>query len=272
MRRNEPLKLSASAVKAFLGCPYRYARDYLDRLPDDQREPVPSFAFGNAVHNALADFIRQGGWRALTVDDLVGLLVRHWECGAYPDSDIELDYFHQGREMVTRFYDHPYPASVAKELGVEQYVSWRAARKGLIAAGKLDRACLLPGNVLEIVDYKTGRWMPKEEDLRRDLQTVFYRTLAAERFGGYRTVAIKVTYFYLSVGEAVSVEFEQEDFLARWREIESIALEIRDRLELLRGGQTLVSAFPLNRSRGCARCPMHGHCDRLADSAQKEGT
>ena len=35
-----PLRLSASAVKAYEQCPYRYAKDYVDRLPQAEREPV----------------------------------------------------------------------------------------------------------------------------------------------------------------------------------------------------------------------------------------
>lgn len=186
MQGNEPLRLSASAVRAFLECPYRYARDYVDRLPDADREPVPSFAFGNAMHQALAEFIRQGGWGAVSLDDLIGLLMRHWEGGVYPDADTELYHFHRGREMLARFYKNPYPLAVEQELGVEQYVRWRAPRKGLLATGKLDRACIIPGNVLEIVDYKTGSWVPKDDDLKKDYQALFYRTLGADCYRGYR--------------------------------------------------------------------------------------
>lgn len=267
---NDPLRLSASAVRAFLECPYRFARDFVDRLPDTDREPVPSFAFGNAVHRALADFIRQGGWRAFSSDELIAMYMRHWEGGVYPDADTELYHFHRGREMLTRYYDNPYPGTVEKELGVEQYTSWRTARKGFLATGKLDRACLLPGNVLEIVDYKTGSWIPKEDDLKKEYQALFYRTLGADHYRAFRPAAIQVTYYFLSVGKAISVSFDQVEFLERWLEVEAVAQQIREALDRVREGQTLAQIFPLNRSNNCSRCPMRAHCDRLDEADQKE--
>lgn len=272
MQRNEPLRLSASATKAFLECPYRYAKDYVDRLPASEREPVASFSFGNALHQALADFVRQGAWKVLSLDDLIGLLMRHWEGGVYPDADTELYHFHRGKEMLARFYSQAYPTGVEKELGVEQYVTWQAPRKGLLATGKLDRACLLHGSILEIVDYKTGTWIPKEDDLKKDLQALFYRTLGAEHYRGLRPQRVRVSFYYLPAGEVVSVEFEQEDFMERWQEVESVGRMIRDALVQVREGQSMALAFPLNRSKNCSRCPMRGHCDRLEDKPQKEDT
>lgn len=263
MQDTEPLRLSASGLRAFGECNYRYARDYVDRLPDGEREPVAAFAFGEAIHKALAQFIRQGGWAKRSVDDLVGLLMRHWDDRAYSDPEESSREFLRGRELLEAFYEHPHPAGPARELGVEAFVSWSRPRNGVIAVGKIDRACLLEDGTLEIIDYKCGKRILTEADLAQEAQAIFYRTLAAEAFKRLAPADVQVTFLFLDGPVPVSVKFDRDQFAAKWRGVEEIAQAIRKSRALNSAGVPLDEAFPLNRGAHCRSCPMRRHCDSI---------
>lgn len=257
------IKITASALRAFAECNYKYAMDYVQRLPDAEREPVTQFAAGEAVHKALAHFIRLGGWTKQSQDDLVALLMRYWDSRPYSDEEASMVAFSHARELVEAFHATPYPPVVEREAGVEAYLRWRRPRHGILAAGRIDRACWLPGGQLEVVDYKTGRSRLSEEELAGDDQAVIYRTIAADNFRSPVPTGIRVTFLYLDGGVPVSVEYEREDLLAHWARIESVVADVRAHLERLKAGVALHEAFPLHPSERCSMCPMRRHCKSL---------
>lgn len=259
------IRLSPSAVRAFRGCPYRYARDYIRRLPDKDRVPMPSLGYGSAIHGALADFFRKGAWERQTKDSLVSALVRRWDGSMFPDKETELVRFHIARDMLERYFDDAYPEEVEQELGVERYVAWRAPFNGMIAAGRIDRAVLKPGRVVEVIDFKTNSWVPTHQEVKDDVQALFYRTLAADAYGPLEPEGIQVTFYNLIAGAAVTVELTREEFDRRWLPIELIADQVREGLEDFEEGKLpLDEAFPLRRGLACTRCPMQKHCDALS--------
>lgn len=263
-----PIRISASGIRAYQSCPYKYALDYVEKLPKEEREPIIAFAFGDAVHKAVAQFIRLGGWKAKSLDDLVALLMRHWDNSVYPDDQVAFEQFTRAREMLEVFYFNPYPSEVARELEVEAFVSWAGYRKGILATGRFDRTCLLPDGTLEVIDYKTGKCRQTAQELERDAQALFYRTLAADSYRGLAPSAIKVTFLFLDGFTPVSVEYCQADFLAHWSGIESVVSEIRRDRRHYERGLDLYEAFPPYRGNQCSSCAMRRHCERIAPLAE----
>lgn len=263
MKHPEPLRISASGLRAFGECNYRYARDYVERLPDEERVPIAVFAFGEAIHKALAQFIRQGGWSKRSVDDLIALLMRHWDDRAFTDMEESRREFLRGQEMLEAFFANPYPATLARELGVEAFVNWNQARNGVLAVGKLDRICLLEDGTVEVIDYKCGKRKLTENELSQDVQALFYRTLAAEAFKTLAPRDVRVTFLFLDGPAAVSLGFDHEHFKSRWRIVEATAHAIRMGRGLHQAGVPLEVAFPLNRGGHCRSCPMRRHCDTI---------
>lgn len=257
-----PLRLTASAIQAYVRCPYRFAREHVERLPEAQRAPVPALAFGNAIHRALAQFIRRGGWVTCTLDDVVGLLLRYWEPSAFADEAIANDEFMRAREMVEAAYCQPYPRAVAVELGVERFVAWPGYRRGILLSGRFDRVVRLPSGAVEVIDLKCSRPRGEPEDLERDVQAIVYRTLAASAFERGRPERVLITLLYLDGVVPHTIEFDHDDFAAAWARIEETANAIRrDRRYHVRG-LPLDEAFPRRRGDQCRGCPMRLHCER----------
>ena len=263
------IKLSPSAVRAFRNCPHRYALDYVQRLPDSARASVPMLAFGNAIHQALADFIREGGWERLSKDDLVSIFMRHWDGAPYADEDTEMSQFHHGKRLLEAFYDRPFPGNSPKERGIELRLSWRTARKNILATGKIDRLCETEDGRLLVIDYKVGRYHPQtEEDL--DIQATFYRSLIADTIARAIPRPIEVVFHFLGSHSTLTAEFTHEDFLRIWGSIEATADRIRASIASFHQGRPLWAAFPLQRGHQCVTCPMKLYCEQVRDLPEAE--
>lgn len=258
-----PIRLSASAVKDFNNCPYRYARTYLSPLPDCEREPVTVLAFGDVVHRVLADFIRRGGWAAVTKIDAFGILRSHWRKNVYADDDLSIVNFERAAGMVERFVDIPYPAHVARELDVERRISWPRFHRGLMAAGRLDRTCVLTNGAVEIIDYKTGHQRLDADQLSLEPQALFMRSLGAVAYRHLAPTSIKVSFLYLASGVPTSVDFEEDDFLYGWARIEAVAAKIQTGIQEVIAGRPVLGAFPPNRGERCRYCPFRRHCNTV---------
>lgn len=258
----QPLRLSASAVKAYEACPYKYARDYVDRLPQQEREPVQSFAFGNTIHAVIASFIRKGGWSKVTRQELTDMLFQQWDRLLLDDKPSELRERQRSQALLDVFYFNRFPRTVERELGMELWLNWARPHRGILASGKLDRVCLLQDRTLQVIDYKTGR-APAKEKLANDAQVVFYRSLAGEAYADLAPERTIVSFYHLQDGKEVCFELTPEEFHERWAPIEATAVKIREAKTRFQEGHPLWVAFPLRRGYGCASCPMRGHCDRL---------
>lgn len=261
MENTDVLRLVPSAVRAFRECAYSYGLSYVEPLPESERLPVPALALGSAVHAAIARFLRMGGWKRRGLDELLGMLAMVWEPAAFGGEQAERDAYARAGELLIAFFNHPYPPDVERELGVERNVAWLKPRRGILAAGKLDRVCLRRGGLLEVIDYKTGRPPDRLEPLHRDVQALFYRSLIADSFRWLAPSRVVVGFRYVGAAVTAALELDPIDFMDAWEEVLVTAEAIKEGRARHRAGAGLVEAFPLNRGPGCRGCRFAAHCD-----------
>jgi hypothetical protein len=261
-----PLRITPSAISAFRRCAYSYAIRYVVPLPEVERLRVPVLALGSAVHAAIARFLRSGGWERRGLDELMAMLGPVWDPSGFPEDDEELA-FEQARALLVMFYEHPYPANVARELGIERNLSWRKARRGVVAAGKVDRVCMLDDQTLLIVDYKTGRLPEKPERLHRDVQTLIYRSLGSDCYRWLSPSKILVAFRFIGAAETVEVELAVDDYLDGWEDLLATADAIRAARHAQATGAYLLDAFPPSRGPSCRGCEFAEHCNSLDEAS-----
>ncbi len=259
----DPLRLSASATRAFATCPFRFAMDYVKRLPDDERAATPDLAFGSSVHKAIAHFFRKGGRSKVSLTDLVNVLQANWDGRHFASGQHERDYVRRGLDLIRRFYADGYPGDAAEVVAVERWLSWPRARRGILATGCLDLVCKYPSGLVDVIDFKTSSRAASPEDAAVDYQAAFYRSLGAIAFKNPGAAAIRVAFRYVAPGVTTCVDFEHEDFLAVWERIEAIAGQIVAALAASTAGAPLDEAFPRRPGRQCLTCPIRLAC--LAD-------
>ena len=193
---------SASSLRVLLRDPIRFVWQYALgwRQPDEADEPVTlnPLTFGNLVHEVLREAVEaleaDGGLAAAplprleaAIDAGMASVARQWETVAPVPPRITWDNAQRrAREMALRALAYPLdplpgqqswteaPFGLSAERAAEyDRLPWDAARRveipstGVAITGYIDRLDLAgDGSVIRVVDYKTGKVQPKQDEIR----------------------------------------------------------------------------------------------------------
>ncbi|MFC4058276.1 RecB family exonuclease [Planomonospora corallina] len=205
-----------SRLNGWLDCPRRYRFAYLDR-PKPQRGPRWAHtSVGVSVHNALAAWWREPRERR-TPQAAQSLLARGWITDGFRDAEQSAAWLDRTREMVAGYVATLDPAD--EPVGVERTV---AARTSVLAlSGRVDRLDRRGGELV-VVDYKTGRRPPGEEDARSSLALAVYAVASSRTM---HRPCHRVELHHLPTGSVVGWEHTDESLDRHLRRAEEIGTE-----------------------------------------------
>jgi putative RecB family exonuclease len=244
-------RASPSRLLAWLDCPRRYRMQYLDRPAPAPRPQRAHTSVGNAVHNALRD------WWDLPTGERTpqagAQLVRSsWIDVGFRDADQSLQWRERAQRQVTDYLDDVDPQH--QPLGIERTVSLKTDRLAL--QGRIDRLDDR-GAELVVVDYKTSRATPSDDDARTSLPLGLYAAAAWKMF---RKRCVRVELHHLPSGTVAGHEHTGESLKRKIDEAESIARDARaaeaDYAEL--GAESV--RFPARVGPLCQWCDFRSHC------------
>ncbi len=189
------MKLSYSSVSTYRNCPRSYQFSYIEWLPT---LPKPALSFGQSIHAALADFYREIKELEEKVNSsyhnsssntlslplftppsakrLLHYFWLNWSSDGYHDKEEEKEKYLEGKKILQVYYEEN-KNSFKAPLAIEE--RFEIQFDGFLLTGVIDRVDETPEG-LEIIDYKTGQFVPDEKELRADLQLPIYH-LAAEK-------------------------------------------------------------------------------------------
>src|SRR3954470_7228 len=161
-------------LATYLDCPRRYRLGYLDR-PIPGRGPVRGgTSVGASVHNALArwwDLPRSRRTPRAGAD----LVTSGWITEGFRDGTQSRTARDRARDQV-----HDYLCGIDPDhepVAVERTVAVRTPHASLW--GRVDRLDDRGDEGLVVVDYKTGRWTPTDQDARDSLALAVYAAASA---------------------------------------------------------------------------------------------
>ena len=207
------MRTSYSAIDTYRQCPQRYEFQEIQRLrAPKSREAI----FGTLVHQTLK-FMFEKNPLYPTLDEVVGYFREKWperetflaESKADPSkrpwTDFEeKTYQEEGIRMLKKFYEKNAPWNylvVDLESRFEVTLADEKTGEIHILAGIIDRIDKLPDDSYEIIDYKTGKRMPSQEALNRDLQLSLYSLGLQKRWPHLSGEDIKLSLYFLKHGE-----------------------------------------------------------------------
>lgn len=246
-----PRRISPAAITRYRQCPRAVYFQYVAKVPRRER-PSPQLMLGNAVHGALDKFFGlRPKDREPTIDVLHRCLRAVWKNHRRADTfatvDEERDYGEQGKRMLATFAGQ-FDTTVVP-LGRERWVSTRLAN-GVELFGRADR---IDGDVgagqageLDLIDYKTGRFVIDDRDLHDEPAAQAY-LLAAE--DEYSRQVRRVRYLYLEPGVESRWEPEREDVDAAREQLLAVTWEMFTDTE-----------FEPQPGDHCGRCPFAHVC------------
>lgn len=190
------MKLSYSSVSTYRHCPLSYKFYYIDWLPT---LPKPALSFGQSIHAALRDFYQEikeleekrntfslqvnpfsnltlPFFKPPSLERLLFYFRLNWSSEGYESKEKAREAYIRGEEILKVYYEEN-KNSFKAPLAIEE--RFEIQLDGFLLTGVIDRVDLTPEG-LEIIDYKTGQFVPPEDEIKSDLQLPIYH-LAAER-------------------------------------------------------------------------------------------
>lgn len=210
------MRTSYSAIDTYLRCPQQYKFQEIDRIrAPKSREAI----FGSLVHDTL-EYMFSRTPLYPTLDEVVAYFREHWparevflaESKSDPlkrpwTADEEKAFFAEGVRMLKKFYEKNAPWNyLVVDLESRFEVSLVDEKTGEthILAGIIDRIDKLPDDKYEIIDYKTGKKMPSQDMLNRDLQLSLYSLGLQNRWPHLKPEDIKLSLYFLKHDEKLT--------------------------------------------------------------------
>ena len=242
---------SPSRLLAWLDCPRRYRMQYLDR-PRPQAGPQRAHtSVGIATHNALRDFwdLPVGQRTPAGVAELVR---SSWIDVGFRDPQQSAGWRLRVRDAVTEYLRSSDRDN--QPVGIERSVSLKTDEVAI--TGRIDRLDDRAGELV-VVDYKTGRQVPTDDDARTSLPLALYAVAASRMF---RRPCHRVELHHVPSGTIAAHEHTDESLARKIAEAESIASDLRRADAEFKELGVESTRFAPRTSAICSWCDFRAHC------------
>ncbi|MDD4531791.1 MAG: PD-(D/E)XK nuclease family protein, partial [Candidatus Pacebacteria bacterium] len=239
-------------------CPLGYKFGSIFKIPIRGRSV---FSFGKTIHATLHRFVDEsfrigsseqkdlfggGKKKSLESEDLLKIYDDEWIGDWYESAEIKKEFYEKGKEALKKFYsdfmeEKPKVLLINGEPALEKGFDLRL--NGDTFVGTIDRIDEIEGGV-EIIDYKTGA--PKTSLSKEEKLQLMIYAVAARKVMGLNP--LKLTYYYVEDGTALSFEITEEDIL----KTESDAKELIQKIKR--------SSFKPTPGWHCQYCDFQGIC------------
>lgn len=161
------MRISYSAFQTYSQCPLKYKFQYIDWVKVPEK---PEFFFGSLVHEVVQMALRRDPIIP-TIKDLLKFYESKWREDVFPDKLASDQYLKLGREMIKNFHEG-YKPGLRKVVAAEK--RFQIPLENHTLSGIIDRVDKLPFGAYEIVDYKTSKSLPTQEEVDLDKQLATY--------------------------------------------------------------------------------------------------
>jgi RecB family exonuclease len=245
------VKVTPSRLAGWADCPRRYRMTYLDRPAPPRGGAQAASTLGAVVHlalRALFDLPPAGRTRKAAA----ALVDRNWSGEGFRDAEQAATYRERARGWVADYAADLDPED--EPVGREQWVSITTDR--IVAGGRVDRIDRR-GEELVVVDYKTGRRVPTEEDVADSPALALY-ALGTERT--LRRPCVQVELHHLPTGEVRAFRHDRASLGEHLHRAETAAGELSDAADALDRGADPEALFPPRPAPRCGSCEMRRNC------------
>lgn len=200
------MRISYSGLDTFSICPAKYKFQYVERIKVPKSKEA---VFGTLIHECLKVFHEPNQPIPLSEDDLLKYFTEKWDSSLYQDTQEEAFAFHQGIEMLKSYYAQNQGIEfkiVNLEIPFEVPLLEQSKQEIHKITGRIDRIDKIPGMGFEIIDYKTSKKMPSQEDIDNNFQLSIYYLGVVNRWPVLEKEnrQIKLSLYFLRHGEKLS--------------------------------------------------------------------
>ncbi|MDP9245899.1 MAG: ATP-dependent helicase [Chloroflexota bacterium] len=252
------LTLSYTEIDDYKRCPLRYRFAHVLRIPV---LPTPAMVYGNALHRAVADFLRRKReGEQPTLQQLEATFRSSWIGGGFISPDHESERFEAGLTALRRFFEAERGAS-PPDL-VEQRFSFMLGNDRVV--GQWDRVDRTANGAV-ISDYKSSMLDGGDDTPQRraatNMQLPVYALAYQKTFG---ELPAKTALLFLESGQRGEIVPTPDAMGAIGAVITSTAAKIR--------GRQFAADPERPEARTCSQCPYNAICTESWTARQVRGT
>lgn len=219
------MRISYSALDTFTTCPAQYKFQYVDRIKVPK---IKEAVFGSLIHEVLKMFHEPSRLSPLSEDELLKYFTQKWEPSVYQDSQEEAFAFHQGIELLKKYYQ--VNQSLTFNI-VNLETSFEApildGQEFNQVTGRIDRIDKLDDGTFEVIDYKTGKKMPPQKIVDNNLQLSVYHLGLVNRWPSFAEKPVKLSFYFVQHGEKLSTTRSSQELAETKDKVLTIINEIK---------------------------------------------
>jgi len=242
------MRISYSGLETFSTCPAKYKFQFIDRIKVPKSKEA---VFGALIHECLRFFHDPIRPTPVTQDELLKYFTDKWDNSVYSDAQEEAFAFHQGIEILKNYYlqnqaqkfniinlETPFEVPLLEGKELHQIT------------GRIDRIDKLEDGTFEVIDYKTTKKMPAQEEVDKNFQLSVYYLGLINRWPSLKKEnrPVKLSLYYLRHGEKLSTFCQTQQIQENKERILSLIDQIKQ------------SKFEPRPNPLCDWCQYQPHC------------
>jgi RecB family exonuclease len=239
------IEVTPTKLDVWLECPLRYRMKYVERILVDGAWAHRSM--GNAIHAALRDWFDLDAAGPGQAAELVN---QHWSILGFADAAQSQQWRDIAAAMVEQYCrTHPAPPPHSRERTLS------ALGASVRVSGRVDRIDDRNGDLV-IVDYKTGKQVPTDDDARVSRALAIYAAVAQRTL---RRPVFDVELHHVPSGVVARHRHTPESLSRQMSRVESIGRDITVAEE-----SGTDADFPARPGPLCGWCDYREHCAQAA--------
>ncbi len=243
-------RTSPTKIATWLDCPRRFWLQYVERVRVSGS--WAHLSMGNAIHAVLRDW-----WdvppEERSRDRLDALMREQWQVAGFRDAEQSDQWraassdmaWHYLQQLAPDFEPHSRERTLAAKTEVQT------------VQGRIDRLDATDDGSLTVVDYKTGKRVPTEDDVRGSFALAMYALCVQQTL---RRPCARVELHHVPSGVRVGRDVTPESIDRQISRVEQIASEMAQAESAWRADGDVDAHFPPRPSALCGWCDMRDHC------------
>ena len=250
------MSYSYSSLGSFRNCPRQFKFGKIDKVKVPRKVNIEAY-LGNVIHRVLQQLYNRGANNKLMpLEDALKFFDEEIEkvdreniavISDYLGID---DYLEQGREMLTNHYEKYKPFDQGTQYGTEATLRFNLPGTNFNFIAKIDRLWKNENGKIEICDFKTGKSLPRTDDINFFHQMGLYQLAVMKNYPMLEE--IEVAQYFLRFGEVVRDIITPDRLEILVEDIKQEIFAIQDAIKF--------DNFPANESPLCNYCDYFNLC------------
>lgn len=202
---NKTIYLTHSSIETYNQCKRLFKNRYIDKINFANRDINKYLAFDISLHSTLSKFNKIYPYNNKSYKLLMNLLTESWISRGYLSNDEESQFKIRATKALEKFLNNPL------DVGVENIIVDKMLQENLTSSltlyAKVDKLHELEDKTIELVDYKTGSYLPPMQKFNCKTQIALLIALSYSNLGIYPDL---ISFYYLMYNKKITFKINND--------------------------------------------------------------